>query len=304
MIKHTVQTYNSGYLALGGDRLFAVSEGMTFRGKATGGVTSYSIHPDGSLTETGWQFTDGQRPCCICANAEGTEICISNFYGGLLHAYPVAPDGAIGEARFTIDEENIIPMKALHCVGLLPGEKVYGVISLSRMSLILYDAASGARICEYFPGPGNHPRHFASSPDGNTLYLLMQGPPVIHVLQFNGSDLALQQIAPLTETPIVFGASAVRVSPDGKYVIAALREDDTLYVYKVVEEGLELINTEKLPGRVPRDFNFTPDGKFVISALQYSDQVSIHRFDNGSLELCMVLDDIPSPASVVSRMAE
>ncbi|MBO5999826.1 MAG: beta-propeller fold lactonase family protein [Lachnospiraceae bacterium] len=294
--------YNSGYLAPGGGRLFAVSEGMTFRGRATGGVTAYDIGENGTLTETGWQYTDGQRPCCLCAKGDGSEVIVSNFFGGLLHVYPVGPDGSVKEARLTIDEEPRIPLKALHCVGLMPGEKVIGVVSFGRMSFILYDAYTGEKLSEYLAPDGYHPRHFAVSPDGRTVFLLMQKPPVLQILHVSEDCRSLTpvQALPLPDQTAVFGPSAIRVSPDGRFAAAAHRDNNTLYCYAVTPDGLAQCSETMLPGLVPRDFDFTPDGKFIVTALQYSDQVSVHRFENGKLTLCSVLDGIGSPASVTS----
>ncbi len=302
-VTHTTPAYNTGYVSLGGGRLFAVSEGMTFQGQASGGVMAYDIAPDGALTLTGTAVAGGQRPCCLSAHPDGSEVYVSNFYGGLMQAFPVAPDGALLPPRLRIDEEPTkIPMKALHCVGLLPDGKTLGVVSLGRMSLLLYDAATGERLAEY--APEGHPRHFASSPDGRFLYLLMQMPAELHVLARTPDGPVLRQIVTLAERILTFGASAVRVTPDGQFVLAAMRDDDTLHVLRVTPEGLAPHSICKLPGRVPRDFAISPDGRFVVTALQYSDQVSVHRFEDGQLTLLTVLDGIPSPASVAIREVE
>jgi 6-phosphogluconolactonase len=301
-IAHTHPAYNAGYLALDGARLFAVSEGMTFQGLASGGVTAYAIAPDGSLTETGSRPTGGQRPCCLCAGTN--EVWVSNFYGGLCPVYPVAPDGAIEPARMVIDEPPLPGLpKALHCVGLLPDGGTVGVVSLSQMALLLYDTKTGARRAAYAPADGRHPRHFAPSPDGHLLYLLMQEPAEIHVLAWDGAALALRQIVPLDDAPLVLGASAVRVSPDGRYVLAAVRDTAALHILRVSGDTLAPVGQVQLPGDVPRDFTFTPDGRFVVAALQYSDRISVHRFADGTLTQCAVLDGVPSPASIVIREA-
>ncbi len=298
--RHTHPAYNAGYLALAGERLFAVSEGMTFQGAASGGVTAYAIAPDGSLTLTGSRTTGGQRPCCLCA--DGETVYVSNFYGGICAAFPVGADGSLHKAALVIDEPPLPDHpKALHCVGLLPDGKTLGVVSLSRMSLLLYDAASGARLAEYAPEPGLHPRHFCASPDGQTVYLLMQEPAEVHALSWSGSALTLRQKVRLTDAPLVLGASAIRVSPDGRFVVCAVRDTAELYVLRAERGQLALCGAAKLPGAVPRDVSFTPDGRFLISALQFSDCVSVHRFDGGQLSACTVLGGIPSPASIVIR---
>ncbi len=298
---HTHPAYNAGYIALHGGRLFAVSEGMTFQGLAAGGVCAYAIAPDGGLRLTGSQPSHGQRPCCVCADEQ--TVYAANFYGGTLAAFPLAADGAPGAARYVVAEPALPGLpQALHCVGLLPDGQTLGVVSLARMSLILYDAPTGRRTAEYTPEPGLHPRHFAPSPDGRWLYLLMQEPAELHVLERTDSALICRQKLRLTGQPLVFGASAVRVSPDGQFVAAAVRDNATLYLLRADGAGgcLAPAGETILPGAVPRDFAFTPDGRFLAAAMQGSDTVSIHRFEDGRLAECARIG-IPSPASIAIR---
>lgn len=298
-LRHTHEAYNAGYLALRGARLFAVSEGMTFDGAASGGVLAYAVAPDGALRETGRAIAGGQRPCCLCADA--SDVYVSNFYGGLCRAFPYDAAGRLAPARLTIDEPALPGLpRALHCVGLLPGGRL-GVVSLGRMALLVYDRASGARVCAYEPGEGLHPRHFAVSPDGQTVYLLMQEPAEVHALAFDGASLRRIAVRRLTDERLVFGASAVRVSPDGRTVVCAVRDGARLYVLRA--EDLSVQQTLTLPGAVPRDVAFTPDGRYLAAAMQGSDSVAVLRASGGSMTLCAQLGGVPSPACIALREA-
>lgn len=299
-LRHTHAAYNAGYLALHGRRLFAVSEGMTFDGAASGGVLAYAVRPDGSLRETGRVASGGQRPCCLCADA--SDVFVSNFYGGQCRAFPYDRDGLLSPARLTIDEAPLPGLpRALHCVGLLPEGRL-GVVSLGQMALLVYDRMSGARIAAYTPGDGLHPRHFAVSPDGGTVYLLMQEPAELHALALDGGRLRLVAKRRLTDDALVFGASAVRVSPDGKQVVCAVRDGARLYVLRA--DDLAVQQTITLPGAVPRDVAFSPDGQFLAAAMQGSDSVCVLRAADGALRVCAELGGIPSPASLALREVE
>ncbi len=292
--------YNAGYLALRGDDLFAVSEGMTFDGLASGGLVRYAVRPDGQLLETARIVTGGQRPCCVCA--DGRDAFVANFYGGLCNAFPYDDTGRLAPPRMTIDETAPAGQpKALHCVGLLPHGKL-GVVSLSELALIVYDRESGARICHYRPGEGLHPRHFAVSPDGKTVYLLMQDPAEVHALDFDGARLTLRAKRRLTDAKLVFGASAVRVSPDGQLAACAVRDGAQLYLLRA--DDLFVQQKLTLPGAVPRDVCFTPDGEFLAAAMQGSDSVCLCRFSGGALSVCAEAPGIPSPAALAIREAK
>ena len=297
--RFTHPAYNAGYLALRGNDLFAVSEGMTFDGLASGGLVRYAVRPDGRLHETAHIVTGGQRPCCVCADEH--DAFVANFYGGLCSAFPYDDTGRLEPPRMTIDEPARPGQpKALHCVGLLPHGKL-GVVSLSELALIVYDRVSGARICHYCPGEGLHPRHFAVSPDGRTVYLLMQDPAEVHALEFDGAQLVFLAKRRLTDAKLIFGASAVRVSPDGQTVACAVRDGAQLYLLRA--DDLFVQQKLTLPGAVPRDVCFSPDGEFLAAAMQGSDSVCLLRFSGGAAGDCRTLTGVPSPASLAIREA-
>ena len=78
----TAQVYNTGCVALSQDEknLYAASEGMTFDGHASGGVTAYRVEQDGSLTRLNGQRSYGQRTCCVAVDGKKEAVYGCDFH--------------------------------------------------------------------------------------------------------------------------------------------------------------------------------------------------------------------------------
>lgn len=305
-IVHTQDAYNTGAIAYDptSRRLFAVSEGMVFDGKASGGVTSYAVDAGGRLTPLGKTCTLGQRPCSIAADPQGENVYTANFFGGSLSMIPVEPDGTLRPVRKLITDP-IQPgwLHAMHCVGVLDEGKTVAALSVSRSSLLLYDAQSGAELCSYCFGEKVFVRSLAAW--GAYIYVLIQDPGYVYVLKREGRNLIQQQAALMQPPPPDFyGSSALRVTPNGRFLLAGARRTNTIAVFRIGEDGgLEQTDAVHLPGETPRDFAVSPDGAIVVTALQASDELCIHRIDEqrGTLVLEQTGLKIPSPAAVAIR---
>lgn len=297
--------YNAGSVALNRDEsmLYAATEGMTFQGLADGGITGFGIAPDGRLTKTGGQRSHGQRTCCVALGNAEKSIYACNFFKGTMSIFDLAEDGSVLPARLVIDPPEDAKVKALHCVGPIPEEYV-GVISLAECALVIYRADNGERVTSaVFPGKP-FPRYFEAC--GRYIYAMMQMPDDIYVyeshLKEEGQIKLLQKISVMEEDFKGGKAtSTIRVTPDGKWILAANRPSDTISIFRIQKDGiLERNAVEKLPGKGPRDFHISRDGKIVVTALQRSDEISIHRFDGeqGMFREKAAILKIPSPASV------
>lgn len=310
----TTPAYNTGSLAISknGNRLYAVSEGMTFLGKASGGVMAYDIGENAALTLLSQKPTMGQRPCCLNLDDEAGALYASNFFGGSMAVFRVTDDGISDIRRLVKETPGDGPRihDGMHCAEIVEPGKLVAAIYLGRGQLIFYDAETFEPVHTYQVPDGYSPRHFALSPDRQYIYLLMQNPGVIHVLENRvmegGGGIMRQEISTIPEDYRgMYGTSSVRVSPDGRLVFAATRSADTIAVYRRNKNDglLELSEMAGLPGETPRDFNITPDGRYLVTALQASDEVCVHRVDyeNAAITLTDKAGGIPSPAAVAAR---
>ena len=304
----TQEAYNTGALALSHSKkyLYAASEGMTFEGKASGGAMAYEIGPNGTLRYLGGAITGGQRPCCMDISQNDDELYVANFFGQTLAMIPINQDGSLQSMRLLVEEKRGLdgPMTGMHCVRALADETKIGAIAVGPCMYLVYDRETGKKVNSFFFGERLGPRHFVTSKDGKMVYGFMQMPAEIHTLRMNDDgSIERLQIVPVIKPGHVglCGGSELRITPNGKLVIAATRGADTLCVLRVQEDGtLEVTDFVKTPGQTPRDIQISPDGRFVLSALQFSDEICIHEIDyeGGTLHLRCSGVAIPSPAAV------
>ena len=305
----TQSAYNTGALALSADgrRLYAASEGMVFQGQASGGALAFSVDGRGTLTYRNGVPTQGQRPCCLALDPEERNLYAANFFGGSLAMLPVAEDGSLRPARRVVREPKPRGwLHGMHSVGVLDGGALVGAVSLSQSEFVVYRADDGSRAAAYGFGERVYARSFDSF--GAWIYVMLQDPGDIYVLRnrcAEGLGLeCVQVISVLPEPRELYGTSAIRVSPDGKLLIAAVRRTNSLTLFRIGGDGrLTRSDVVELPGLTPRDLQISPDSRVVVTALQASDEICVHEIDRerGSLVLRDSGLHIPSPASVAIR---
>ena len=232
---------------------------------------------------------------------------IANFFGGSLAMLPVAEDGSLRPARRVVREPKPRGwLHGMHSVGVLDGGALVGAVSLSQSEFVVYRADDGSRAAAYGFGERVFARSFDSF--GAWIYVMLQDPGDIYVLRnrcAEGLGLeCVQVISVLPEPRELYGTSAIRVSPDGKLLIAAVRRTNSLTLFRIGGDGrLTRSDVVELPGLTPRDLQISPDSRVVVTALQASDEICVHEIDReqGSLVLRDSGLHIPSPASVAIR---
>lgn len=306
-VTSTAPAYNAGGIALSqdGKTLYAASEGMTFQGYASGGVSAYDILPDGRPVYRNGQRSYGQRTCCVAVDRRKENVYGCDFYKGTWSSYPVLADGTLAPARLTVAPPPGAPWPALHCIEAI-GDDYVGVISLAECALVIYRAEDGARITEFSFPDGSFPRYLAAA--DNTIYAMLQSPDHIYVLQNhlkeNGTLHHVQTVSLLDEAHQVFAAtSTIRITPDQSLVMAANRPSNSITIYSRGEQGtLTMERVVDIPGNGPRDFNISQDGKLVVVAMQHSDEVVVLQVDYAHRNLIPLGKPVhvPSPAAVAS----
>ncbi len=309
-IVSTKQAYNTGALSISkdGKKLFAVSEGMSFDGCASGGAMSYNINEDGQLTYVSGITTLGQRPCAIAYDDELSVLYTANFYGGSIAKIEVTKQNElVNNEIFVQDKKPDNWLHAMHCVGLMNKKNQLGVVSVSQSQFAVYNTNSAECLATFNCSGKIFPRYFICVEQ--YVYFLLQDPGKIFVLKNcidEGNGLVKIQEIDLQADKNGFSASSViRATPNGELIFAASRKTDTITVYKRNIDDGTLFKSDviKLPGLTPRDFNISPDGKILIAVLQRSDKVCTYKIDlkQGTLVLMNSDLEIPSPASVVIR---
>ena len=78
-------------------------------------------------------------------------------------------------------------------------------------------------------------------------------------------------------------AAAIKLTADGKVLMASNRGYDSIAFYEVGPCGkLSLRNIAKLRGKFPRDFELMPGEKFMVVGHKMSNEIQVYRFDRAA----------------------
>lgn len=304
------------YLAMGAKRnfLYAVSETQTFRGAASGGVSSFAIDQHtGALTLLNQQPSGGAYPCYISLDRTGKAALVANYGGGTVSLLPVAADGQLGTPVSDQHTGNgPHPNQAgphAHCLLPDPTNKFAFGVNLGTDQVVGYrlDAAHGqlARLPEpaFVARPGAGPRHLVFHPNGRGAYLINELNSTLTALAYDAATGHFRELQTVTTLPASYtgdnSCADVHVSADGRFLYASNRGRNSIAVFAIdaATGTLTPVQDVDTQGRTPRNFALAPSGRLLLVANQNSDTVVSFRVDpqSGKLSATGYTAQVPAP---------
>ncbi|KUH40447.1 MULTISPECIES: lactonase family protein [Streptomyces] len=223
------------------------------------------------------------------------HLVTAHYGSGGVSALPVGADGTPGPVAGLVRHRGHGPdpdrQAAPHAHQVVPapdGRHLLTVdLGTDSVRVCALDPATGGLTVrgETALRPGSGPRHLAFHPSGAYVYVLSELAPTLTVCRWNGSTGAL---TPLDEVrlrppgaPGVGYPSALAVSPDGRFVWAAVRGDDTLAVLELDGDGERArpVATVSGGGHWPRDLVYDPRGRRLYVAHERSGDVTWYDVD-------------------------
>ncbi|MER5962155.1 lactonase family protein [Streptomyces sp. NPDC002057] len=275
------------FLALAGSVLHAVSE------TEAGAVAAFDIAGPAPLPLGAPVPVDGAAPTHLAVAAG--HLFTANYTSGSVTALPLAEDGTARPATTVLRHEGSGPVEARqslpHAHQVLPDPSGRWIVSVDlgtdSVRVCALDPATGALTLhgETALRPGTGPRHLAFHPSGAYAYVLNELEPTLTVCRWDAGTGVLE---PLGETPVVPEGttgpsypSEVVVAPDGRFLWAAVRGDDTLAVLALGADGAEaaLVATVPCGGTWPRDLTLAPSGRHLYAANERSGDVTWFSLD-------------------------
>ncbi|MBR0241429.1 MAG: lactonase family protein [Kiritimatiellae bacterium] len=248
-------------------------------------------------------------------------------------AYPQASAGALETRPYQIaalPNDAVGPRKDrqqkafAHQTFYTPDGKLMGVCDLGcdRVNFYDYKKPGGldTPVVTLKADPGDGPRHAIFSNDGKflfvvnelsstvTSYAVAKGTPNLVGASFQdargrlgepslpftriGKWSMLPEGCTLKETETK--AAAIKLTADGKILMASNRGHDSIAFFAVNEDGtLTMKNIAKLTGKFPRDFELMPGEKFMVVGHKMSNEIQVYAFDREKCELKPVGEPIP-----------
>ena len=294
---------NPSFLAVhpNGRVLYAVSELASFGGAPTGAVSAFAIDPaSGKLTRLNQQPSGGADPCYVAVDRAGRNVLVANYTAGTVSVLPLSADGYLRPASTIRQQAGTGPNKArqegphAHQIVLDAAEAFAFALDLGadRIFVYRYGAASGTLEPDdpkaAVLAPGSGPRHLAWHPSGKIAYVISELGSTVTAFRYDAGRGALDAFQTVTTLPAGFSgpnkAAEVAVSPDGRFLYASNRGDDSLAVFSIDATSGTLTASDRVPagGRAPRHFAIDTSGRWLLVANEDSDSVTFFRLDSAS----------------------
>ncbi|MGW7196634.1 lactonase family protein [Streptomyces chryseus] len=294
-----------------GGVLYAVSD------SDPGAVAAFRTGADGSLTALGTPVdAGGSGPTHL--SLAGRRLLTANYGSGSVSSFATRPDGSVSAPPAVLAHHGSGPdadrQQGPHAHQVLPAPGGRWVLSVDlgtdSVRVCALDGATGElRVrTETELRAGSGPRHLAFHPDGDVAYVLHELEPQMTVCRW---DAASGRLDPLTEVAIdPEGApanervhpSVVSVSPDGRFVRAAVRGSNTVLTYSLADgtEKPRLTSGVDCGGVWPRDLVADPSGRRLYVVNEWSGDVTWFDVDAESGQLSRGgAVEVPAAACVV-----
>lgn len=317
------ETARPSYLALsapmqGHRRLYAVNAVAN----ASATVTSYLMDTtNGGLRQMNQVSSAGAGPCYVALDATGESCFVANYVGSSVATYRVHPEGTLSEPVVRLDYKDPAfghrgpnptrqDVPHPHSTHLSPDNRFLLVNDLGSDAISIFSVTPGSAHLgapELFHcRPGSGPRHIAFHPNGRWVYCINELDSTIDHFLWTDTSSRTSPEGVLATTgyfvkTIAAGfpaakntAAEVATSPDGNFLYASNRGEDTLVVFSIGEDGkLNLIQRISSGGRTPRHFTLSPDSRWLLCGNQDSASVTVFRRDLGTGKLSGPAQTIP-----------
>ncbi|GGA75747.1 3-carboxymuconate cyclase [Edaphobacter acidisoli] len=265
----------------------------------------------GMLREIGQVSSGGAGPAYISIDATGHAAFVANYFGSTVASFRMLPDAMLSQPVERInfnDHKRFAPLgpntarqdrSHPHCTTISPDNRFLLVCDLGTDHISVFaidpETAQLTTGTPYLftnsrPGSGN--RHVFFHPNGRWIYGINEIDSTIdHYLWTEASTLNPPQALLVNTGHFVKTIAAsfpeekntaaeVAVSPDGNFLYASNRGEDTLVVYSIDQDNGRLKLVQRIPsgGKTPRHFTFDPTGEWILCGNQDSATVTVfHR---------------------------
>jgi 6-phosphogluconolactonase len=273
----------------------------------------------GKLTFLNKVDPKGDMPTNLVVDHTGKTVLSVQYDGGNIVAFPIQPDGRLGEATYNEKHVGVgvhaVPGPHAHGVLISPDNQYAFVaeLGLDRIYSYRLDAAS-AKLTPLDPpyiqhGPNTGPRHLAMHPSGRWLYSNKEQVPEVTSYQVtNGTLKELQTVSPVPADYKDRNSTAeIQIDKAGKFVYVSNRGHNSIAVFSVDQATGKLTPVQWAPtGNNPRSFSLDQTGEYLFVANQGADNVAVYRVDPSTGKLTATGEKLPlsTPVTVTFVKAQ
>jgi 6-phosphogluconolactonase len=287
-------------------------------------ATTFSIDPkSGALNQTGQVPSAGAGPAYISVDDTGHSAFVANYYGGTVASYRIQSDGTLSQPVNRFDFKDHQKFGALgpnaarqdaphpHCATISPDNRFLLVCDLGTDHITVFfiqpdtGQLSDPRTFTN-DRPGSGPRHVAFHPNNRWVYGINEIDSTLDHYLWTATRFSdtPQGLLVNTDTPVKTIASdfpadkntaaELAISPDGLFLYASNRGEDTLVVFSIDLKGrLTFVQRISCGGKTPRHFLIDPTAQWILCGNQDSATITIFRRDSVTGKLSGPTQTVP-----------
>ena len=299
--------------------LYAVNEVETLNGKASGGVSAFTIANDtGVLTRANEQPSGGSGPCFVSTDRSGQVVLVANYDAGSVALLPIQSDASLAPAtqviRHTGRGPNIERQAAphAHCILADPSNRFALAADLGADRVFVYRLDLERKSLSHVEGadavmrPGAGPRHLVFHPSLPLVFVANELNSTVAILGFDKQSGKLSPLDVLSTVAADWkGANYpadIHIAASGRALYVSNRGHNSIAVFAVAESGAlaldQVISTE---GDWPRNFTLDPSDRWLLVANQRSNSIVVFSRDQSTGRLTPTRQRIELPSPVCLR---
>ncbi len=282
------------YLAIEGDRLYALMRGPRGGSDMHSALISYPIDAQGALgAPTEPALTGGECACHLHVK-NGTVYAVNYVSGNVIRM----PDTLVahhGHGPHLTRQDG----PHTHFVNRTPDGKYLFVVDLGNDTIYTYDFDLNPVATTQVPA-GAGCRHLAYSTDGTRVFCANELGGSVSVFAYVDGRLALRGTYPALPASFSGTNTTAAIHVHGEYLYVSNRGHDSIVRYRIDDDRLTDPVWTSCGGQSPRDFDIFGDMLFCTN--ETSSNVTVFRLDaQGCLVQLPIELPMPHPLCVIVR---
>ena len=268
------------YLALNKKHLYSVVE------KEDGIIVEYQREQNG-LKYIEKNLSYGKGPCHIEIAPKNNLLFVSNYIDGYYTIFKINSNGVIGNPIYHKIENK--KKSHAHCIKVASNGKFFCVVDLGADLLIVYEIKNNIiKEVDRLKFKNNtEPRHIAICK--NIIYLITEKSCELYTIRFKNNKLEILDVKSLLPQNIKikdnYTGCAIKVTKDFKNIYTTIRGHNSISVFKIKNNKIEMVQNINCGGDLPRDLELDKTENYVLVANSDDNKISIFRRDKKSGKL-------------------
>jgi 6-phosphogluconolactonase len=285
---------NPSFLAISpnGKFLYACTETKLDK---PGTVSAFKIDSlTGEITFLNKQTTGGKNPVHIEIDKKNKYVIVSNYTDPGISVFECNSDGSLKPFSELIEFKgnSVISGRQdkahIHSSNFSPDNKFLFVTDLGSDKIYVFKFDPESLLTPVdsltiITNKGSGPRHFTFHPKESFAYCVEELSGTVSSYGYKEGQLSrLNTYKSYEHNSEEYASSDIHVSPDGKYLYVANRQDEnsiSIFEINPINGELTLIAHQETYGTIPRSFVISPSGKFLIVANQTSNNLVVFDRD-------------------------